>query len=160
MTLCHSSAQILNSSHGWGIVSTPNLEAPPIWASTPTLLVTSLASVSFLCPLSLWHTLTSILAVLQTYQTHVHFPAFELAVPSAQNALLLGINIASILTAFIIDSKVTFLLELSLVTLLKMPVIFYLLQLKRGQGFWFILVNSVSLGSKSVPVHKRCLTNN
>lgn len=67
---------------------------------------------------------------------------------------------ASILTAFIIDSKVTFSLELSLVTLLKMPVIFYLLQLKRGQGFWFISINSVSLGSKSVPVYKRCLTNN
>ena len=64
--------------------------------------------VSLLCPLSLWCTLTGLLALLQSHQTHLHLPAFEPAVPPAQNTIPLDINMASTLTAFIIDSKVTF----------------------------------------------------
>ena len=110
-TKSHCIAPLLKSSTAprMGYRQHPEILRPPlIWASTPTLLVTSLESVSLLCPLSPWHTLTGVLAIPQTYQTHVHFQAFELAVHFAQNALLLGIIMASILTVFIIDSKVTF----------------------------------------------------
>lgn len=113
----------------------------------------------FLCPPSLLSTPNGLLAVLQRYQTHLYSPALHFCsfcseCPSPRYSY-------SQLPVFLHDWLQSYLpIRAFPGHSIKNIYIDGFLSLKRGQRYWLILITTVSLSSKSLPVNQRCLINN